>query len=236
LVAESGDEDAEGSVGERAERAGMRMTALTVLSVEASALVVVLNAGSSPVVDGISEAWIAGSSHKDLGAFSAATSNGSDSGQRAQRVVVSQGERLRSLREHRGADESSHARKREKDLDVAMLPTFTFGRDFGRAFLSELSEDFLGSSSAVAELLADELDSGQKKLNMLGGGLETSGGELEGRLKECEAKLLGRDTTNSVVLQDFGKLILFESTSLVRSRSLEQQIPQPGLVRGGREL
>jgi len=209
----------------------MTVPATTLSSVECFASVVVLNTGTSPMVDGVAKTRITGATHENDGAFSAAASDGSESGVRAQRVVVSLGERPRSLREHRGADESSRAWKREKDLDVAMLPTFTFRRHF----TAELLKDILDSSSTVSKLFADELDSRQKKLSMLGGGLETTGGELEAGLSQGEAELLRGDATDSMLSQDSGELIFSQPTSLVRCWSFQEQSPQPGLVRGGTE-
>jgi hypothetical protein len=232
LGAQGGDEDAEESVTEGAECAGMTVPAATLSSVEGLASVVVLNAGTGPMVDGVAKTWITGAAHEDDSAFTAPAGDGSESGVSAERVVVSFGERLRSLREHRGADESSRAWKREKDLDVAMLPTFTFRR----YLTAELLKHIVDPLATVSKLLAGELESGQQKLSMLGGGLESTWGELEALLSQGEAELLGGDAADSMLSQDAGELIFSQPTREVRGWSLEEQSPQPRLVRAGREL
>jgi hypothetical protein len=184
------------------------------------------------MVDSLSKPGIAGAPHENDGAFTAAAGDRSGSGLSTQRVVVSLSERLRSLREHRGADESSRAWKREKDLGVAMPLTFTILRNL----TAELLKDTVDSPSTVTELLTDELEPRQQKLRMLGGSLETTWGELKGRLAQSEAQLLGGDTTDTILSQDSGELIFSQPTRQVRRWGLQEQSPQPGLVGSGTEL
>lgn len=210
----------------------MTVPASAVPSVEGLASVVVLNARPRPMVDSLPKPGIAGTSHGNDRAFPAAAGDGSGSGLSTKRVVVSLSERLRSLAEHRGADDSSRAWKREKDLGVAMPLTFTFLWDL----TAELRKDDVDSPSTIAGLLTDELEPGQQKLRMLGSSFETSWSELEGRLTQSQAQLLGGDTTDAILFQDSRELIFSQSSRLVRCRALEEQSPQPGLVGSGTEL
>jgi hypothetical protein len=232
LGAKSSDEDPQEPVAECPESAGMTVPQSSLTSVEGPAVVIVLDAGSRPVVDGFSKAWIAGAPHEDARRFPTATSDGSDPGVSAQRVVVSLSERLRSLAEHRGADDSSRAWNREKDLGVAMPLTFTLRSPL----TTELLKDLIDPSAAIAKLLIDELEPRQQQLRMLAGRFQTPGGELKARLSQSEAQLLGGDATDAMLSQDSRELVFSEPTSLVRCRSRQKQGPQPGFVRGRTEL
>ena len=213
-------------VDECAECTAMTVSAGAMSSIEAFAAVVVLNTSSSPMVDSFAKTRITSASHEDQGAFSAAACDGSASGVGTQRVIVSLGERLRSLPEHCGADESSRAWKREKDLDVAMLPTLTFRGD---VFL-ELLKHVVDSSSTIAVLLAEQLEPREKELDVLGGGLQATWRESEAGLSQSEMELVCGDASNAMLLEDSGELIFLQPTSVVRGRRLEQQSPQPGLI------
>jgi hypothetical protein len=178
------------------------------------------------MVGGFAETRITGASHEDEAALTAAACDGSASAVSAQGVIVSLGERLRSLPEHRGADETSHAWKRENDLGVAMLPTWAFRADV----VLELMEHVCDSTTTITQLLAEELEPWEKKLDVLGRGLEATRGESEALLSQSKMELVRRDAADAMLLEDFGELIFLEPTSLVRSRRLEEQSPQPGLI------
>jgi hypothetical protein len=150
----------------------------------------------------------------------------------AEGVIVSLGERLRSLPEHRGADETSRAWKRENDLGVAMLPTWVFRADV----VLELLEHVCDSTPTITLLLAEQLQPWEKELDVLGGSLEATRGESEAALSESEMELVRRDAADAVLLEDAAELILLEPTSLVGGRCLEQQSPQPGLIGSRTEL
>jgi hypothetical protein len=227
-----GDEYAKQSVAKSTESAGMTVPASALSSVEGLAPVVVLNARPRPMVDSLPKPGIAGTPHGNGRAFPTAAGDGSGSGLSTKRVVVSLSERLRSLAEHRGADDSSRAWKREKDLGVAMPPTFTFLWNL----TAKLRKDGVDSPSTIAGLLSDELEPGQQKLRMLRSSFETPRSKLEGRLTQREAQLLGRDASDPMLPQNSGELIFSEPTRVVRRRGLEEQIPQPGLVGRGTEL
>jgi hypothetical protein len=150
----------------------------------------------------------------------------------AQGVVVSLGERLRSLPEHRGADETSRAWKRENDLGVAMLPRFAFRTDMDLKLLEHVSD----SPSTIALLLAEQLKPREKELDVLRGGLEATRGKSEAFLGENAMELVGRDSADAMLLEDAGELIFLEATGFVRGGGLEEQSPQPGLIGSRRQL
>jgi hypothetical protein len=178
------------------------------------------------MVGGFAKTRITGAPHEDEAALTAAACDRSASAVSAQGVIVSLGERLRSLPEHRGADETSHAWKRENDLGVAMLPTWAFRADV----VLELLEHVCDSTTTIAQLLAEELEPWEKKLDVLGSGLEATRGESEALLSQSKMELVGRDAADAVFLEDSGELIFLEPTSLVRGGCLEEQSPQPGLI------
>ena len=226
LGTERGNEDTKETVGESTEGATMTGASPALTCIESFASVVVLNTGSSPMVNRFAKTRITSASHEDQGAFSATACNGGDSGVGAQGVIVSFGERLRSLPEHRGADETSRAWKRENDLDVVMLPTLTFRGD---VFL-ELLKNVVDSSSTIAALLAEQLQPGEKELDVLGSGLQAPWRESQAGLSQKEMELVCGEASNAMLLEDSCELILLEPTSLVGGRCLEQQSPQPGFI------
>lgn len=219
-------------VNERAQCTTVTVSASAVTGIEGFASGVALHTGSSPMVNRFAKTRIAGASHENEGALSTAACDGSDSRVGTQGVIISLGERLRSLPEHRGADESSDAWKREKDLGVAMLPTFTYRA----GVVLELVEHVADSTATIALLLAKQLQPREKELDVLGSGLEATRSESEAFLSQSKVELVGGDAADAMLLEDSRELVFLESTSLVRGRRVEEQSPQPGFIGCGTQL
>ena len=85
LGTEHSNEDTKQAVGESTEGATMSGASPALTCIESFASVVVLNTGSSPMVNRFAKTRITSASHEDQGAFSATACNGSDSGVGARR-------------------------------------------------------------------------------------------------------------------------------------------------------
>jgi hypothetical protein len=163
-------------VAEGAEGVSMFETTSSAGAVEELAGFIVLNATSGPGMNGVTQAWVAGTSHQHDTSFARLASDGSNSGEISQGVVVSVTERLKGLGEHRGAVELPHAWQGEEDRCVAMLNRLTVR---GRLILSELIENFLEPSVTEAELFVVSPQSRDQRQHVLGSGFDTTCGELE---------------------------------------------------------
>jgi hypothetical protein len=142
-------------------------------------------------------------------------------------VVVSLGKRLRSLGEHRGADEFPQAWQGEEDLRVAMLVRAGIGVHFTK-LLIEFSDIPLG----LTNLLVSELDPGEQGADVLGGGLNATRSQVQGRLGQNGVKLSGGESSNPIRPEEFCELSFAKPSSLMRSGSEQQERPQPRLVCG----
>src|SRR3981081_3295161 len=82
---------------------------------------VILTAHAGPVIGRIPQTRVAPSPHDHHLSLATPPSDRRRAGITAERVVISFSERLRRLREHRGADHPTHSRQGKKDFHVTML-------------------------------------------------------------------------------------------------------------------
>src|SRR4029079_6232382 len=75
----------------------------------------------APVMEGVAQPVIARPPHRDSGGLAASARDRSDACLRAELVVISIGDELTGLSEHRGGDKSSDPWHGAEDLDVTVL-------------------------------------------------------------------------------------------------------------------
>ena len=97
LAFEHGASDGEQTVGNTAQGAAMAMTALAQFGVAGAAAGVVLDGDAGPMVDGGAQPQMTGLAHENHAALAAAPRQRGNTGQSAQRMVISFAQRLRSL-------------------------------------------------------------------------------------------------------------------------------------------
>src|SRR5687767_7649329 len=90
------------------------------LIVASTACWILREAIEDPVVEGVAQPSVARSAHRDVAALAAAARDWRYAGNSAQELVVSSGNGLRGLSEHRGGDELSDPWHGEKDLGVTV--------------------------------------------------------------------------------------------------------------------
>src|SRR3990172_10389966 len=88
-VGEHGAGDGEEAVADAAEGAAVGVAAMAESGVAVAALRIVLDGDTSPVIDGIAEAAMAGQAAEDEGVLAAAAGDGGDAGQRPPGAGVS---------------------------------------------------------------------------------------------------------------------------------------------------
>src|SRR5438270_10660544 len=81
---------------------------------------IVLQTDPSPVIERITQSLVASVAHDDLPSFSALACHRGHSPISPQRVIISVGQRLCSLDQHRGGYDASHSRQGREHLDVTM--------------------------------------------------------------------------------------------------------------------
>jgi hypothetical protein len=143
-------------------------------------------------------------------------------------VVVSLAERLRSLREHRGADEFPHAWQGEEDLRVAMLVLTGIGARIFR----KLSVEFSDVPLRLTNLLVGELDSREQGAHMLRGRLDAAGSQAQSWLGQNGMEFGSGETSYVMLSEEPSQLSFAKPPRVVRSWGDEQERPQPRLVCG----
>lgn len=222
------EKNAKPAVGERAKCVRVRMSSSSATFVELTRGGVVGETAQGPGVEGIAQPLVAGASHEDDASFPALLGDGSESTESSSGVVVSVAKRLRSLREHRGADEFPHAWNGEEDLRVAMLVLTGFGARIFRELCVKLSDIPFG----LTNLLVGELDSREQGADVLRGRLDAAGSQAQGWLGENGMKLGSSESSNVMLSEEPSQLSYAKPPSEVRSWGDEQERPQPRFVCG----
>src|SRR5487761_140307 len=100
----------------------MRVAFGAQLGVVFPAALIALDADASPMIERVAQSRIAALPHHHHSPLPTLPRDGSRPCVTAQSVIISFSKRLRSFREHRGGDDSTHSRQGKKDGHVAMLP------------------------------------------------------------------------------------------------------------------
>jgi hypothetical protein len=221
------EKNAKQAVGEGSESLGVRESSSSATVVEVTGGGVVGEAAHGPGVQSIAQPLVAGASHDDNASLAALLGDRSEPTESSGGVVVSLAKRLRSLGEHRGADEFPHAWYGEEDLRVAMLVLAGFG-----VFFAKLSVKFSDIPLGLTNLLVSELDSREQGADVLRGGLDATRSQAQGRLGQNGVKLSCGESSNPIHPEEFCELSFAKPSSLMRSGSEQQERPQPRLVCG----
>ena len=120
-VAQHGAGDGEQAVADGAQGSVVRMAALAQGVVALAHGGIELSCGTSPVIEGIAQATLAGEAPDDERALTALAGYGSDAAEGTQGVIVAGFERLGGLGEQRGEDDPSHPWQGEQDRRVTRL-------------------------------------------------------------------------------------------------------------------
>lgn len=227
-ITKHSEENAKQAVSEGSESVPVRVSSSTASVIEVPAGGVVGEATHRPGVEGVAQTLVAGASHDDDASFTALLGDGSESSESSGGVVVSLVKRLRSLREHRGADEFPHAWHGEENLRVAMLVLVGFE---ARIF-TELSVEFSDIPLGITNLLVGELDSREQGADVLRSGLDAAGSQAQGGLGQNGVKLCGGESSNPLHPEQLGELSFAKPSSLMGSGSDEQERPKPRFVCG----
>lgn len=135
------------------------------------AMRVILTAHAGPVIERIPQTRVAPSPHDHHLSRAAPASDRGRAGITADGMVISFSERLRGLREHRGADYPTHSWQGKQDFHVTML-------DYLLVFAHFLQQQ-LYASRDLCSLPVEQAQNRKDQQCMLAGGLGGAGRKLQ---------------------------------------------------------
>ena len=177
---EHGAQHGQQPVGHAAEGAAMGVSPGAQPMVVLPADRVVLHADPRPVIGGVAQARVAASPHQHHRLLAALAGDRRDARIGAQSVVVSFGEGLRGLGQHRGGDHTSHSGQGKDERHVTMLAGVCVRWLTG----GELIQQSLDAHCELAPLLGDQAEMREQQQRMFAGGFRGSRGQQKTRRLE----------------------------------------------------
>ena len=220
-----GDENSEGAVGNAPKCTGMAMTVLPQAVVVSPTVRIVLHTRPGPVIEGVAQTRVAPIAHADADPLAALPRHRSNAPVRPQSLVVSLGQRPRGLGEHRGGDDSPHARQGSEDSHVTVLSW--------NLLLAEFLQQRLDPARDGSALFLQQAQARQEQGDMRTGGLHRPRSNVQRGGLQRVADGLRRDTPDAVDLEHRGHGLHGQSLGVGWGRHAIKQCPEPRLV-GGR--
>lgn len=197
-MAEHRDQNGEPAVSQASKRAAMRVTVGTHLGVELLATGIADHADARPMVEGVSQSFVATPAHEHHKLFPALPGDRCRAGVAAESVIISVGDSLRGFAEHRGGDLSSDSWQGQKHFGVTMLAR----RIRVAAGNSEFGQESLDATSDLLTLLVEKAQAGQEQQGVFAGRLGRARGQAKGRLGQDGVNLLCAPPANAMAAQD----------------------------------
>ena len=218
-----GTGDVEEAVCDRAERTSMAMTSAAQSGIFGSALAVVLNGRSRPMVHGVGEPVVACLPSNDDTTLARPFGDRRNSCQTAQGGVIPSLQGIEGFCEQRGEDDPSHSRQGCEDFRVTLLL-------LPRLCILDRKEapgQCVELTVSLSELPVDQTDAGNERSNMGTGRFCCSSSNMHGRLAQHREHMSRVETTDAIALEDRGNGLFADSHCLGRRRYNLPQIEQP---------
>src|SRR5262245_19578425 len=221
-VREHRNENPERAIGNASESTSVSTVPQAV--VMGTAVRIVLHTGARPVIEGVAQTRIAPIAHADAERLTALPRHRGDPPVRPQRLVVSLGQRLRGLGEHRGGDDSSHSRQGPEDRRVTVLSSQLL-----RAQLLQQRFDLGGDFRA---LLVQQPQAWEQQRDVGAGGLYRPRSHVQRWCLQRLSDRRHRQAPDAIDLEHRRHRLGRHALGVRRGRDAIKQRPKPRVVRG----